>query len=125
MREEVRRAAARIRADLCTPYEDIAGALAVNRKTAEAYFVSDRQTLRLHHLVEMGRSPNTAELARRILLGALASLDDQHLRASDLLRLADSPMPHDRTTAIRVLLPIAAKLGLLPVNATNTAEVKA
>ena len=77
----------------------------------------------LSDVLILARCPATAEFCRRLLLELLAELDAHQLRVVDLERMADAPLPEQRERVIRVLRPLAIKLGLTPSFTVSTAEV--
>lgn len=124
VRCEVNAIALRVKSEVSCSYQQIANTLGVDERMARNLFhAPTKMPLRFADVVALGRDPNTAEFARRLLLAALATLDTQQLRAVDLTRMASSPLPADREIVVSVLRPLAEQLGLVPMNGTSTAEV--
>ena len=100
-------------------------ALGVVRPAMARQYMSDEPIapIDLSDVLVLARCPATAEFTRRLLLELLAELDASQLRAVDLVRMADSPLPEQREMVIRVLRPLAQKLGLTPTFTVSTAEV--
>lgn len=106
---------------------DVAAALGVQRASFRRQYTlgsgENPVPIDLSDLLILLRAPATAEFARRLLLELLSELDAHQLRAVDLERMATSPMPEHRERALRVVGPLAKKLGVGNGFTVSTAEV--
>jgi glutamine amidotransferase PdxT len=104
---------------------DLTKALGVHRSVFRRQYThfEEEMPIDLSDMLILARAPATAEFAKRLLLELLAELDTHQLRAVDLDRMAESPFPEQRELVIRILRPLAIKLGLVPSFTVSTADV--